>query len=67
MEANKKNYIVLKMTQEELDELNEFLDNEVNDGDFVCPSLIDEEWLNEFGCFFDNYRDIDSFIIVLTD
>jgi hypothetical protein len=65
MEAYPKNYVELKMSWDELEELNEFLETEVDDGDFVCPSLIDEEWLNEFNCFFKDYSNIDAFIIIL--
>lgn len=67
MVAIQRNIVELQMDIEELDELNEFLDKDGYPGDLICPSLIDEEWLNDFGLFFNDYRKIDFFRITLKE
>lgn len=67
MVAIQRNIIELRMEQDELDELNEFIDEDRYPGNLVHPSVIDEEWLNDFGLFFDDYRNIDFFKITLRE
>lgn len=65
MVAIQKNIIKLKMNQVELDELNEFIDFDVDDGDFLESYEINEEWLSEFGITELEWENVDGFMVEL--